>query len=195
MALEPQAALETAVLNLLRRPADQGGGGFGDIFCGRRFDGRPPAVARGKFYLAVWSDGSVRSGDSRAQATALDETYGLTVTATVEGVQPFDRLVERRDELDRLINRVRAIVHRDVYANGVINEANELAGLRRGDDYGGGRVGFVRGLAYLGRDQVQEAGPDWFGGDPERGPVGLRQAARFGGATLIQSLATLEPDL
>lgn len=190
--LEPQAALETAAANLMQASTPTGLG-YDRLFCGRRYDGKPPPVARGKWYVAVWHDGSVQSGKAGALRTALDETFSFSVTITVELVQPFDRWVEHRDRLEEIANEVVALVQGDVYNNVLIDAANTLAGFRRADLAANATlpVGFYGGFAHDGKDALVEAGADWLNADPESGRCAIYQRLRFTGAARLQDLATL----
>lgn len=190
MALEPQAALEVAVLAQLRLSTGEGGLAYDPKFCGRRYKGYPPPLCP-VWYAAVWSDLSVQSGANRAMRSALDESHSVFVTITVPCSKPFDRWIEHQDLLERKRNEIRAMVHGDAYDCRIANAANELAECRRADLAAGATrpVGFWQGLAYEGADAIQECGPDWFQGDPEaaRPMVGLAQRLRFSGACRMQA--------
>lgn len=172
-----------------------GGLGYDSLFCGRALDGRPPPLARGKWYAAVWSDNAIQSGLNGAGSTALDETFGLYVTITVElPLYSFDRWREARDALEQRARQVAVMIHKDVYANAIINEANVLGEMRRGDLASGAvfPVGFVRGLVWEGNDAITEAGADWLNAAPDSDRVAIYQRLRFGGAARIQNLANAE---
>lgn len=190
--LEPQAALETAVTDLMRLSVASGGLGWAIIQCGRTFDGRPPPLARDPWYAAVWHDGSRQSGGMGAQTTALDEEYGLYVTVTVElNIDAFDQWVQRRDLLEKKCNRVVDLIHKDVYANAITNAANELAGFRRADLAAGAtqEVGLFRGLTWQGTDSVVEAGAEWLSAQPTGDKYCAYQRVRFGGVARVRNLA------
>lgn len=189
--LEPQAALETAALNLLLSPE---GCAYRADQCSRMADGRPEPRC-GVLFLSVWYDGGVEVGASKAALTALDEDYGVYVTVTVRCVLPFDRWYKHRDDVERHANRVRAALHADIYDHRVINAANELCDRRRSDVPDVRPVGFHRGMGYVGRDPIQMVGPDWFNAHidaPGPPPVGMAQRVRFRGARLLQNLANME---
>lgn len=194
MALEEQAALETAVVNLMRAATADSGLAYTTLNCGRMFDGRPPAVARGRWYAAVWGDNSGARSENNAMRTALDEAYTVYVTITVEMVLPFDRWVEHRDFLEAREHEIKAMIHRDIYNNIVTNAANVLAGFRRADLAAGAtkNVGFYRGLSYESSDPVQAVGAAWLNADPDSGREAVTQRLRFGGALRTQNLANME---
>lgn len=195
MSLEPQAALESAVLHFLTLDTVSGGLAYGAKFCGRRYKGYPPMLCP-IWYAAVWGDGAVQSGTNRATRSALDETYSVYVTLTVPCSLPFDRWIEHQDFLEEKRNRIRALIHEDAYNCAIINRANTLGEMRRADLASGATqpVGFWQGLAWDGADPIQEAGPDWFQGDPEAAnpKVGLTQRLRFVGACRMQDGANME---
>ncbi len=194
MALHPQAALEQALLNLLRAATGAGGIGLGEKFSGRRFDGRPPPHCP-PYYVSVWHDLSLQVGGARAQVTALDETYDVFVTVTYQMSLPFDRWVEHRDDMEAMGNRIRACVHKDVYNNAIANAANVLAEFRNaGAPDGTHNVGFYRGLAFAGKDALIEVGPEWFSSraDTPNPPVGITQRLRFTGIQRTQDLSNME---
>jgi hypothetical protein len=194
MAIDVEAALEQAVVDLMRTATDSGGLGYTALQCGRQFDGRPPPVARGKWYAAVWSDHAVQVGANGGQLTAMDESYSLYVTITQELTQPSDYWVRHRDELRARANDVKALLAKDVWSNAITIAANALADLRRGDLAADATqaVGLIRGLAYEGSDPVTEAGADWLSADPQSGKSAIYQRLKFGGAMRVQSLANVE---
>lgn len=194
MTLDACAALETAAVNLMRASLLSGGLAYDPLFCGRRFDDKPPPFARGRWYAAVWSDDAVEIGRAGANNTALDESFAINVTVTVELVEPADRWVVHRDALRQRRNEIRVLIGKDVYDNRVINAANVLASLRRGDPASGATqsVGLYRGLAFLGADAVVTAGPEWIGGEPDSNRCFLYQRLRFGGAMRLQDWADAE---
>lgn len=188
MALQPQAALETAALKTVedipeaKLRLEKGSGPN----CGRTFDAQPPPAC-GKLWISVWSDGSRKSQSK----TSLDELYGFSVTITLRAVKPWDRWLDMRDHLEYLHNLIRARLHRDCYNNELLRLASALMGA----DGPGQKVGF-REVNLLDRlEGVQVAGPQWFQASlehPSAGDAGAYQTAHYSGARLIQNLATME---
>jgi len=179
MALQPQAALETAVRNAIRTSLE-----YPDAQCQRTHAGMPHPRA-GNVFVSVWYDGQ-RDSEMR---TCLNEVFGVYVTVTVRAVQPFDRWVIHRDDLEARLNAIKALLHADSYNFAISRAAAVLAEF----DGTGQAVGFREALWFRGFDAVQEVGPDWFSAsiDGPNVPVGLAQRARFGGARRVQALATM----
>lgn len=179
--LEPQAALETAVRDLVRTRLHYPAG-----VCGRTFDEHPPPFA-GPHYVGVWSPADRDS----SQRACLDERLGLRVTLTLRVNVPYDRKVELRDELERRLNAIRALLHQDSDSWLVIQEANKLAALAYAAGAGVRGVGFCEGLMFEGFDSVQEVGGEWFQGQSQKPQVtGIQQTARFGRARRVQATPT-----
>ena len=89
--LDPQAALEEAAAELLRKAHN-----WTPAQCKRMFDGTPPPL-HGHFFVAVWSDNARQTDGQRTQLT---EYFQVLVTISVRlDATPFDRWVQRRDEL------------------------------------------------------------------------------------------------
>jgi len=171
--LRPQAALETAVLNALVAQLEYTAGSQVD----RTFDERP-APRCGQFFVSVWAPGR-RDSQSRV---ALDEVHQVFVTVTVRAKWPFDRSVAQRDQLEGLLDDIRAVIHQDPYNANIMAQANSLAGYDTAEALD---VGFVEGLAFLGLDDWQLVGGDWFHAQNAK-ECGIKQTARFGQARHIQ---------
>lgn len=190
MKLAPQAALEAAVVSLLRSTTD--GMGLPDSQCGRTFDANPPARC-GPRYVSVWSDNQRESvGGSK---TCLDEIFGLYVTVTIRLTRPQDRWDDHNDEMELLVNRIRVLVGKDTWDHRVVNAANTLMGRRLTDVAGFTLpVGFREALYYRGADPIQKVGPEWFSATLESGSrdVGIAQRIGFYGARLTQDWANAE---
>lgn len=194
MSLEPQNALEQAVVNLMQTSTGSGGLGYTSANCGRMFDGRPPPV-HGLWFASVWYDGQRAVSQNRSGSTSLDEEHGVYVTVTFSCVKPFDRWFEHRDELELKANDIRSAIHKDIYNNSIINAANTLAGFRSASATpSSSNVGFFQGLRFDGMEMIQLVGPDWFNAsvDSRRLQVGIAQRLRFRGAMRIQNLANME---
>lgn len=195
MPLQPQAALETAVLDALRTAtdADPAGLGYTSAFSGRSVDGRPAPLC-GEYYAAVWHDGSRQAG--RGVLTSLDEVHGVYVTLTVRtGRLPWDRWAELRDRLESLANAVQRLVHSDAWGYRIVGAANTLAGYRDAGTPGANvaAAGFAEPLRWEGTDAVSPEGPDHFHADlsrPSAADVGLSQRVRFGGCRRVQAIIT-----
>jgi len=184
MPLEPQAAIETAVLNTIRAiPGD----GYGAHNCDRMMNGEPPPAC-GAVWVSVWHDLSRRSNSD----TCLDEVYGCYVTITLRStVVPWAKRGPLKDELERRANRIRAAVHVDCLVNRIQREASALMAA----DGEGQKVGFRERLKFENFESLQEGGIQWFKGDVEKptaADAGLALTVRFGGLRLIQALATME---
>ena len=185
--LEPQAALEQAVVNLLTAGPSPGPGlGLPAAQVRRTWDGQPWPGA-GKVWYSVWSDGG-RRGDR--QQTKLYDGFGLAVTVTVRCELSFDRWLAHRDDLERRLNAVTDFLAKDAWTYFVKNAAGALAGL----DGAGQPVGFRSGLRFDGRGPVQPKGADWVHADPEEGQglaLALAQTVNFGGVHRVRALATV----
>lgn len=185
MALEPQAALEAAVLATIR--SIPGEYRYDADNSGRMFDGEPKPVC-GKVWVSVWSDLARRSNSD----TCLDEVYGVVVTITLRASQtPWDAWLGLRDELEARANRIRAAVHLDCLYNRIQRQASALMAA----DGAGQKVGFRERLKFEGLDGLQRVGPDWFKAELDHvtaADAGLALRLRFGGMRLIQTLATME---
>lgn len=180
MALEPQAALETAVRDAIRSTL-----GYTQRDCERMYDGRPAPTA-GDWFVSVWSP----SGRSSSSRTCLDEQFSVHVTLTARVALPYDRRLRIRDELERRINAIRALIHKDNLNWSILRAANTLADLSHTNNTKS--VGFCESLMLEGLDPLQEVGGDWFSASGSQAPsiTGLVQTARFGAARLVQALST-----
>jgi hypothetical protein len=181
--LEPQAALETAIRDLIRAQLN-----YTPEQCECMFNGEPPGRC-GKIFVSVWSDNS-RTSEMR---TCLNEVLGARVTVTIRFVQPFDRWVKHRYELEARCNAIRALVHSDQYDFRVTRLANQLAGF---DSFANRSkatpVGFREALMFEGFDPIQAVGPSWFKAELEGATleVGAAQTIRFGKSRRVQALVT-----
>ncbi len=181
MSLEPQAALEAAVAGAIIA-ADLG---YDATTCGRCFDGMPPPRS-GLSFVAVWAGGRRTTGKGRL--TALDQYMGVSVTVTIRTVQPFDRKVKHRDELEARMNAIVALVHRDSLDFSIRNAANVLAGYRNpASNVFDAPVGFCEALGWESTEDVRTVDGSWFwaGANPSK-ESGITQTAHFRGARHIQ---------
>ncbi len=181
--LEPQDALEAAVVNVILASGAPGGGEYPVSQVKQMFDGQPEPRA-GNIFISVWHDGR-RASEMR---TCLNEVFGVYVTLTIRCTQPFDRWLLHRQDLEKRLNTIRALIHRDSLNFFICRAAAALAGY----DGTGQPVGFREALAFDGFDPIEVQGPSWFSAEPDdaRG-VGLSQRARFGKARRVQALATM----
>lgn len=183
MAQEPQAALEAAVAAaIIASTPPNSLAAYTRATCSRTFDAQPPPAC-GQVFVAVWFDGR-RTSEGR---TALNETFGVNVTVTMRVHQPYDRLVQHRDDLEVRANAIRALLHADNYDYRISRAANVLAGF---DQTPSQRVGFCESLTFEGMDAVQLVGGNWFHAPPDKLEVGLAQTLRFGKARRIQNTIT-----
>lgn len=192
MPVEPQAALEQAVVNLMQASTGSGGLAYPSASCRRMLDGQPPPLC-GLWFVSVWSDNRIDAGP--VMQTALDRYFSVSVTITVRLVQPFDRWLAHRDELAVKANDIVALVHEDRLNHVICNAANTLAGYRAsGSPNGTSVVGFCESLVFDGADAIQDVGPDWFHASLEQGErnCGLAQRLRFGRCRHIQALGNME---
>ncbi len=198
MALEPQAALEQAVLQaILNAPALPGtdpsstvGAGYVPYMLNRSakrmFDGKPPPGC-GNVFVSVWYDGQ-RQQSSR---NCLDEIMGVYVTTTIRFSQPADRWEKHRDDLEKRNNAIRALVHKDTLDYRIIRAAQALAGYVQNDPTH--PQGWVEALCFDRFDAIQPAGPSWFRSDtPDSSEAGISQTIRFGKARRIQDLRDMD---
>ena len=182
--LEPQAALETAVVNAVLA----GGLGYLAPQVVRTFDGRPPPSC-GPIFLAVWSGGGRRRGNS---SDGLDQYFGVNVTLTLRTVQPFDRSIRHRDDVENRLNDVVALVHQDRYAHSIILAANAMAGYRQASVVDPTKhVGFCQALGWAGTDDCREVGGEWFLSQSAK-HAGVTQTAHFDGARRTQYALTAQ---
>jgi hypothetical protein len=177
----PQQVLEQAVVNALRAAEIPG---LPEKAIDRTFAGQPHPRAGNRF-AAVWSGGGRRS----QLKTCSDEVFSVSVTVTVRCVQPADRWVLHRDELEVLVNTIRALIHQDIYNNSISNAANVLANYNQADT----PVGFYEGLWCQSIEDVRDVGPDWFHAhvDSPGTNVGMSQRIVFGGARRTQNIPTM----
>jgi len=188
--LQPQAALEQAVVNLLIRPVEvsKPGLGLAEAECGRTYDGQPPPRC-GDVYYAVWS----KSGRHSVQrhASGIEEVFTVLVTITLRTARyPFDRWLLPRDDLERRANAVVNLVATDALDYRISREADRLAGLDHGKSLTR-PIGFVEALNYEDMSDIEEVGPSWFHAESESDvseAVGITQMLRFGGNKRIRSL-------
>jgi hypothetical protein len=184
MAMEPQAAIEEAVLQTIRSVA--GGRRYSTDNSRRMFDAEPPPVC-GDVFVSVWHDLNRTS----EMDTCLNEVFGVNVTITLRNRLPWDRQVELRDELEARANQIRAAVHVDCLMNSIQRQASALMGA----DGTGQRVGFRDRLMFQRLEGLQKVGPDWFKAELDRATAadaGLALTLRFHGLRLIQALLTME---
>lgn len=192
MPLEPQAAIESAVTTLLTTAVIGGGLGWDTKFCKRMLDGQPPPLC-GPWFASVWHDGSRQAGPTGN--VNLDEIHAFSVTVTVRLVQPFDRWVQHRDELETKVNDLRALIFTDRLNHVIINAANTLAGFRAANVPDGTNwVGFCEALKWESCEPIQEVGPEWFHANVDQGDrnCGLAQRVRFKGPRRVQTLANMQ---
>lgn len=189
MALDPQAALEQACSDAIISAAPPAGlSSYTTRSVGRTFDGQPPPLC-GNYYVAIWSD-NMRQSQSR---TSLDELFHVFITLTMRCHLPYDRWIEHRDEMERRVNGIRALIHKDSLDFHVTRAANTLAGFTWSAVDTIKRVGWTEALAFDGLDPIQAVGPPWFHAhtDSTKVEVGIAQRSRFGKSRRIQSLATM----
>lgn len=183
--LQPQAALESAVVDALRASLK-----ISDRDCGRVVLKGLPPPRMGPKYVAVWGGGGKKPGSSMA----LDQILSVMVTVTVRLTQPYDRAHVHRDELELLCNQVVNAVSVDRNTFAISTAANAYAGFRAsGSPDSVSDAGFCEPLVWQGTDDTIMAGPDWFHGHIEKGDMdcGLYQTVRFSGARLIKDYSNV----
>lgn len=187
--LNPQAALEQAVLAAVQTVASDGYS-YDRVNSARMFDGQPPPRC-GNVFLSVWYDGQ---RGTLGQRTYLSELFGVYLTLTLRFVQPFDRWVHHRDDMEARANALKVLICQDTWNYSIISAANTLAGFRSsGGPNLGAPVGWCEPLVFQGFDPIQDVGADWFHADPGRAgekDVGIAQRIKFGMAKRIQALPT-----
>jgi len=187
--LQPQAALETAVLNALLAQAPAGLE-YPASQCKRMYDGQPPPKA-GNVFVSVWYDAQ---RGSLGQRTYLGELFGVYITLTLRFVLPFDRWVQHRDDMEARANAIKVLICQDTWNYSIINAANTLAGFRNsGTGSTQAPVGWCEALVFQGFDPIQDVGPDWFHAHVEHAAernVGIAQRIKFGMAKRIQAILT-----
>lgn len=181
--LEPQDALEAAVVAAIIARGAPGGGEYPPSQVRQMFDGTPEPRC-GSVFISVWYDGQ-RGSQSR---TALDEIFGVYVTLTIRCTQPFDRWLTHRQDLERRCNAIRALIHRDSLDFSICRAAAKLAGY----DGANQPTGYREALAFDGMDRVEAKGPDHFSAEADDArAVGLAQRIRFGKARRVQAMLTM----
>jgi hypothetical protein len=179
--MEMQAALEQAVLNAIRT-----GLNYTQADSGRTLDERPPPRC-GAVYCCVWSRGERLGGE----INSMTEAVGVNVTVVRRLTNPFDRWLDHRDEVELRLNRIRAIIGKDVRDHSVINAAAALADLEASNaNAPTKRIGYRMGLVFERYEAAQTVTPAFFNATGEA-ECGIMQTAVFGRATRIQALGTM----
>jgi hypothetical protein len=184
VTLEPQDALERAVCDAILAGGAPGGGEYPQSQVKQMFDGQPEP-RMGQRFISVWHDGRRRS----EMRTCLNEVFEVHVTLTVRCTQPFDRWLIHRQDMERRLNAIAALIHADSLDFRISRAASRLAGY----DGPGQPVGFREALAFDGFDPIEVQGPSWFAAEAEASRVdeGLSQRARFRMSRRVQALATM----
>lgn len=121
----------------------------------------------------------------------LQEEYGISVTVTMRAAKvPKDELGANLlvgptgKSLDELLERIRALLHKDKGPYPVLALANTTIGA--------GANGFVEPLVFRDGGQCQEKGPSWFSASANQATgaavCGLAQTLTFGGAKRYQTV-------
>ena len=172
--LEPSQALETAARDMIRQSLN-----YEDSQCDRTFAGEPYPIGP-RVFVSVWSDLSKRSD----WKSSLHEVMSFNVTISLPIVNPKDRWIVHRDEIEKRGNAIRALLAYDGLGYMLINLANTLGDFNPAGGgnqaYDGRPVGFATAAKFLGFDAIQVKGPDWFSTAPDSGKVGLALTIKFG---------------
>jgi hypothetical protein len=191
--LEPQAALEQAVVNFLRRSATStpyAGLAYKASECDRTYDAQPPPAV-GDVFVSVWSPLG-RHGVVK-HTSGVEEPYTVMVTISLRATLPFDRWLRHRDDVERRANRVIDLIAPDALDYRVTREAAALAGFEQGASLTA-PIGWVEALNYEDMGDVEEVGPSWFQAETESEPgmpVGFALTVRFGGNRRVRKLSGL----
>lgn len=158
-----------------------------DLQCQVMFDGQPPPAC-GEVFVSVhpgsWS-GNRGDGD-------LDESLGVLVTATKRTTYaPADRVVSplagpEFEALDRLLERLRAKLHKDPPATGSSTHYPVLA--LANATIGATANGFIEPLVFRDGGRPEPKGAEWFSAEPGTGVCGLAQTLVFDGARRVQTV-------
>lgn len=191
--LEPQAALETAVVNSIVAGGAPGGAAYPASQVKRTGDGAPYPDA-GNVFVAVWSD---NNRPNTGQKTRFEELFSVYVTISIRYTQPKDRWLSHRDDMEERANSIRALIGQDQLNFATINAANVLAGYRSsGDQVTVAPAGWVESLLWLGMDAIQQVQAEWFSAAPGSGQykyVGIAQRLKWGQAKRVNAVASLSP--
>jgi hypothetical protein len=189
--LFPQAALEQAIVNAIKVSTPPSGlsGYNGDNLCRRTYNAKPPPLT-GNYFVGVWSDGA-RPNQSGARDYA-DHLFSVFVTVVVRFTQPFDRWLEHRDELEKRVHAIEALIHGGNPGYTYMRAAETLADFTHSAADTTRRVGWCEALMSEGIDPIQDCGPEWFHAKtPTALECGCAQRIRFGKARRIQNAATM----
>lgn len=163
------------------------------------FQGQPPPRC-GEVFWGVWC--GARTNNSRPMG-ALDESYtvNITISFRLQGKTPFDRIGSQRwsakdgdilkTGIDDAVDRTRISIMARDFDHSVIQFANTLMFPEDADVLGSGynSRSFCEPLRYLGDDEIQPVGPEWFSSRGEERRYGAIVTLRFGGARRIQKFA------
>lgn len=189
--LYPQAALEEAVAAAIRTSAPPSGlNGYNGLnLCRRMYDGKPPPLM-GQYFVSVWSDNS-RQNQAGAR-DYVDHLFPVFVTVTMRFTQPPDRWVEHRDELEKRVHGIEALIHGGNPGYTYMRAAEALADFTHSAADTTRRVGWIEALMSEGFDPIQPVGAEWLRAtSPTSLECGVAQRIRFGKARRIQASATM----
>lgn len=189
--LYPQAALEQAIVNAIKTSTPPSGlsGYNSDGLCRRTYNAKPPPLM-GRYFVSVWSDAARQQQGGRTYA---DHLFGVFVTVTVRfDAQMFDRWIEHRDELEKRIHAIEALIHGGNPGFTYMRSAETLADFTHSSTDTARRVGWCEALMCEGIDPIQDVHADWFSAkDTSSLECGCAQRIRFGKARRIQNASTM----
>jgi hypothetical protein len=154
----------------------------------RLMDGPEPPADAGDVFVSIHQDASKAGGYGR-----LDEMFGfvLTLSMRLRNI-PLDRVgdsllavkLARETGFNRRAEALRAYLHENwdlLYtANNYLLEVSPGTGLV---------WGFSEPPRYHGEEVPMLVGPEWFGGEPDSGEVGLKADLSFGDCRRFQGVA------
>lgn len=178
-----QLALLKAVRDVLRQAAPNGLG-LANAQCEVMFDGQPTPGC-GELFVAV-HPGAWMATDIEG----LDEEFDVDITVTVRVAKvPRDEMGVNAlvgptgKSLDEWLEKIRALLHLDSFADQVLNKANTTIG--------GTANGFVEPPRFRRGSFPEPKGPEWFSAETHQSnlpPVGLAQTVSLGGARRVQRI-------
>ena len=175
-------AFLNGIVDMLRKPKNQGGAGIVHGECGLApVSGRPPAGV-GEKYAGVWA--GARSTEE--MENGIYEVYSaiITVTYRITGRVPWDRIgtdimVAASGGMCEFTDNIRWVIGRDFWDQSTLRACNA--------HIPGGEDGFTTGLRFGGDTVVRPVSGEWFHARAEE--VGIVADLRFSGMVRAQRFA------